>query len=99
MDRIDKNRPSPQWLAALRKRYPTEREIDRVLTRRLERRAGPGYSPLPLTTLIEGLLQFSLSFPVQFHSSRSDAIILVFCVYIHMFCASWWFADKSPSLD
>lgn len=54
MDRIDKNRPSPQWIAALRKRYPTEREIDRVLTRKLERRADAGFSPVPLATLIEG---------------------------------------------
>jgi aminoglycoside phosphotransferase (APT) family kinase protein len=52
---IDKNRPSPQWIAGLRKRFPTEHEIDRVLTRRLERRAGPGFSPLPLETLVAGV--------------------------------------------
>jgi hypothetical protein len=55
MQVIDKNAPSPEWIASLRKRYPTEREIDRVLTRKLERRAGPGYSPLPLTTLVAGV--------------------------------------------
>lgn len=52
---IDKNRPSPQWIAQLRQRYPTEREIDRVLTRRLQRRAGPGYAPLPLEQLVDGV--------------------------------------------
>ena len=51
---IDKDRPSPEWIAALRKRFPTEKEIDRVLTRKMERRAGPGYSPMPLGTLVEG---------------------------------------------
>src|SRR5882762_7594444 len=54
MVNVNKDRPSPEWLASLRKRYPTEREIDRILTRRIERRAGPGYTPLPLQTLIEG---------------------------------------------
>lgn len=55
MQIFDKDRPSAQWIASLRRRYPTECEIDRILTRRLERRAGPGYSPLPLQTLIDGV--------------------------------------------
>lgn len=54
-EQIDKNRPSPQWIAQLRRRFPTEREIDRILTRRLERRAGPAYAPLTLETLILGV--------------------------------------------
>ncbi len=52
---IDKNRPSPQWIASLRERFATETEIDRILTRRLERRAGPAYSPLTLETMIAGV--------------------------------------------
>ena len=48
MTSIDKNKPSPEWIASLRKRFPTEKEMDRVLTRKLERRAGPGYSPVSL---------------------------------------------------
>lgn len=55
MPTIDKDRPSPAWIAALRSRYRTETEIDRVLTRRMQRRAGPGYSPLPLDTLVRGV--------------------------------------------
>ncbi len=39
----------------MRQRYPTEREIDRILTRRLERRAGPGFAPLALHTLVDGV--------------------------------------------
>lgn len=55
METIDKNRPSPQWIESLRQRYPTEREIDRILTRRLQRRAGPAYAPMDLHTLVEGV--------------------------------------------
>lgn len=51
----DKNRPSAAWIRELRARYPTEAEIDRVLTRKMERRGGPGYSPLPLETLVAGV--------------------------------------------
>lgn len=50
---IDKNRPSPAWIAALREHYPCETEIDRVLTRKLQRRAGPSYQPLSLETLTQ----------------------------------------------
>lgn len=52
---IDKDRPSPGWIAQLRERFPIEREIDRVLTRKMERRSGPGYSPVPLGALVEGV--------------------------------------------
>ena len=52
---IDKNRPSSDWIAALRGQFPTEAEIDRILTRRMQRRAGPGYAPLPLETLVSGV--------------------------------------------
>lgn len=45
---IDKNRPPPAWIADLRRRYRTEAAIDRLLTRKLERRAGPGFRPLAL---------------------------------------------------
>lgn len=52
---VDKNRPSPEWIAALRKKFPTETEIDRVLTRKMQHRAGPGYSPLTLDTLVHAV--------------------------------------------
>jgi aminoglycoside phosphotransferase (APT) family kinase protein len=55
MEVLDKNAPSPEWIASLRKRYPTEREIDGVLTRKMQRRAGAGYSPLPLSALVKGV--------------------------------------------
>ena len=52
---IDKDRPSPEWIAQLRRRFPIEREIDRVLTRKMERRSGPGYTPVPLNALVAGV--------------------------------------------
>ena len=35
--------PTPEFIAALRRRYPIEPEIDRLLTRKMERRSGPSY--------------------------------------------------------
>jgi len=54
MPAIDKNRPSEQWINDLRKRFPCESEVDRVLTRKLRRRSGPPYSPVSLETLTAG---------------------------------------------
>ena len=51
---VDKNRPAQDWIEKLRKRYPCEQEIDRILTRKMLRRAGPPYSPISLDTLVEG---------------------------------------------
>jgi len=54
MTAIDKNSPTHEWIEALRKRFPCETEIDRVLRRKITRRAGPGYSPVSLETLVQG---------------------------------------------
>ena len=54
MPTVDKNRPTQEWIEQLRQRFPCEREIDRILTRKLVRRAGPPFSPVSLETLIEG---------------------------------------------
>lgn len=43
---VDRDRPTPEFIAALRARYPMEREIDWAFTRRMERRAqGPFRAP------------------------------------------------------
>jgi aminoglycoside phosphotransferase (APT) family kinase protein len=52
---LDKERPSAAWIAELRRRFPCEAEIDRVLTRKLERRSGPGYRPQRLEDLVAGV--------------------------------------------
>ncbi|MFT3792285.1 MAG: phosphotransferase family protein [Rudaea sp.] len=51
----DKNKPSAEWIAQLRKRFPVEKEIDRVLTRKLEHRATSRFTPVPLDKLVEGV--------------------------------------------
>lgn len=51
---VDKNKPSAQWIKSLSERFPCEQEIDRVLTRKLQNRSGPGYSPISLDTLVAG---------------------------------------------
>ena len=65
---VDKDRPSTEWIEALRRRFPCEREIDRILTRKMTRRAGPGYTPLALSTLgkgVEALLEHELEDPFE----------------------------------
>lgn len=53
--RPDKNNPSAEWIRSLRETFPIEKEIDRVLTRKLERRGGPGFKPVPIEDLIAGV--------------------------------------------
>ncbi|MDX9787601.1 MAG: phosphotransferase family protein [Desulfobacterales bacterium] len=55
MQTIDKSRPPVEWIAHLEKRFPCEREINRVLRRKLLRRAGPPYTPVQLETLVKGI--------------------------------------------
>jgi aminoglycoside phosphotransferase (APT) family kinase protein len=52
---VDKDRPSHEWIEQLRQAFPCEREIDRILVRKLKRRAGPPYAPVTLGTLVEGV--------------------------------------------
>ena len=73
MTMIDKNHPPPEWIASLRKRFPVEREVDHILTRKMERRGGVGFSPIPLPTLsanIEALLRKGLKEPFQILDAR-----------------------------
>ncbi|MDB5970312.1 MAG: Acyl-CoA dehydrogenase protein [Hydrocarboniphaga sp.] len=55
MQIIDKDRPSPELIASMRKRFEVEREVDRALTYKMEKRSGPAYTKLPLETLVAGL--------------------------------------------
>ena len=54
MYHVDKNNPSAEWIADLRRRFPCDAEVDRILTRKMQRRSGPGYSPVSLETLVKG---------------------------------------------
>lgn len=60
---IDKDRPAAEWIRAVRGRYVCEAEVDRVLTRKLERRAHSRYSPVSLDLLssaVRALLEAEL---------------------------------------
>ena len=73
MTAVDKNRPAPEWIESLRRRYPCEKEMDRVFTRKLQRRAGPGYSPVSLQTLcdsLQTLLKTQLDAPFEIREPR-----------------------------
>lgn len=51
---LDKNEPTADWVETLRQRYPCEKEMDRILTRKMRLRSGPAYSPVTLDTLVAG---------------------------------------------
>lgn len=55
VDQVNKNAPSSGWVEHLRRRFPVESEIDRILTRKMQGRAGPGYSPVSLEILVQGV--------------------------------------------
>jgi aminoglycoside phosphotransferase (APT) family kinase protein len=65
---VDRDRPDAQFIAAMRERYPTEREIDWAFTRRLQRRAeGPFKAPSldEMTGHLHRLLREQLSGPYE----------------------------------
>lgn len=65
--------PDAAMIAAIRERFPTEREIDAILTRKMERRSGGGYTPVSLETLAEGageLISARLGYPVGIENAR-----------------------------
>ncbi|MFM0027287.1 phosphotransferase family protein [Paraburkholderia madseniana] len=55
MQEINKDSPSAEWISAIRQRFTVEKEIDHILTRKLERRSGPGYSPITLASLVQSV--------------------------------------------
>lgn len=70
---VDKNNPSPEWIEDLRKRFHCESEMDRVFTRKLQRRSGPAYSPISLETLcnsLKSLLLTELSDPFDIRDAK-----------------------------
>lgn len=70
---IDKNHPSAAWISHLRQKFPCETTVDRVLTRKLQRRAGPPYKQMPLETLVAGvhaLLTAELGAPFEIDNPR-----------------------------
>ena len=58
MNAVSKQAPSAEWIAELRQRYPTERYIDRALTRKMQHRADPPYCPQTEVTVLKQLNDF-----------------------------------------
>src|SRR4051812_15725549 len=69
----DRSRPSQAFIDAMRDRFPTEHEIDRMLTRKLERRALPAYSVVDLdkmTAYLAALLEANVDGPFEISGQR-----------------------------
>lgn len=65
--------PDDALIARLRQRYPTEAEIDRVLTRKMRARGAAPYAPVGLPQMLECLRRFlsqRLDQPFSVHAAR-----------------------------
>ena len=65
--------PSEQFIREMRERYPVEPEIDRLLTRRMQRRGGPPYRPVTLPEMVdcvERMLGEQIDGPFQISDAR-----------------------------
>ena len=72
-EEADRRAPTEATVAAIRALYPTEREIDKTLSRKMKRRSGPGYTPVPLERLAAGaraLVEADLGYDVEIDSAR-----------------------------
>ena len=57
MNTVDKNHPMHEWIEQLVRRFPCEKEINRVLSRKL-RRAKPFYGIIVVASLVGMLINF-----------------------------------------
>jgi len=58
LDFDDRDDPSPDFIDAVRREYPTEREVDTMLTRKMSRRKGPSYRRPDLAEMAKILDEF-----------------------------------------
>jgi aminoglycoside phosphotransferase (APT) family kinase protein len=72
-DTVDvRQRPSDAFIETIRTRYPTEREVDKILTRKMHRRNGPAFQMVSIEPLIAGtkaLIEARLGYPVRIADS------------------------------
>ncbi len=54
-DFTGRDRPTPEFIAEMSRRFETERETDQLLVRKLSRRNGETYQRIPMETLVENL--------------------------------------------
>ena len=55
MEMSNRDLPTPEWIASLRRRFPCEPEVDRFLTDKLEKRHQPPYKPVKVADLCDRL--------------------------------------------
>ncbi len=68
-----RRKPTDAFIDEMRARFPTEREIDVVLTRKMHRRNGPSFEAINLETLIQGthrLIADRLGYAVEISDAR-----------------------------
>lgn len=67
-----RSHPDEAFIAAIRTRFPVEREIDAILTRKMHRRNGRPYQAISLETLTEGvqrLISDRVGYPAEVRQS------------------------------
>ena len=65
--------PSDSLIESIRKKYPTEKEVDAVFTRKMQRRSGPPFQQITLERLIEGakrLIEANLGYEVSITQAK-----------------------------
>ena len=68
-----RDQPTEAFIEALRQRFPTERETDELLTRKMQRRAGPAYQQVSLDEMVgwlNAMLAENVQGPFEVHAPR-----------------------------
>ena len=101
-DRDIRQHPDAAFIAAVRARFPTEPEVDEVLSRKMQRRGGPGYQAVSIETLSTGaqrLISAELGYPVKVAEARwlsGGASKLQMRFELH-WRGGWSRPDRSPN--
>ena len=72
-DQDVRRHPSDAFIEQVRTRFPTEAEVDVVLTRKMRRRNGPSFQAVSLETLIHGverLIADRLGYDIRVEGAR-----------------------------
>lgn len=73
LDEASRRHPDEAVINRIRARYPAEREVDAVYTRKMQRRNGPGYTGVTLERLVDGikaLVEANLGYDVAIENAN-----------------------------
>ncbi len=65
--------PTDAFIESIRARFPVEPEIDKILTRKMQRRSGPGFQPVAIDTLVAGtkrLISAALGYDIDIRDAH-----------------------------